>query len=785
MNFKSVITILSLLSIGALSSPIQEETTYFTYKDEPTEQPTDYDDDFEYTLPDKIDTPKSVLSSLDTSIDPCDDFYQYTCGGWIKEHPLIHGVEDVDNFDMLTRKNRDYFLNILKNEYKPDESFDKETSEYDEKNYKKIKDFYDSCMKWDYENNNSKETFVELFRKLKSNDENETNVDRATNLFSKLDHYDDGNYLFEFDLYYERDYDEENEKIIKARIGKPSSDKRTDYYYDNEMIPLYKEFINNTLSTVFENDKDRKIDVMTESIFDFEKRLTEINKICGEDELESIENPEVKENIRVLSKGFLYNKEQTINSLNRKYPFINWKKYFENIYEYFGINGQITDKYVIVNTAPKYFKYLNKLLKETSPETLIYYAEWNLLLKYINYASIDVRQIFDEFYEKVYEIEENDDNEDEDENENEDRIPEFIKKIKKNIDERKNRNCVYDAEDYMNEILIRKFVKDHFNDEIKERVVEMAENIKEAMKNRIPQLEWLDEETKNNAIEKVNKMTQKIGYPEEYLNPKRIYEIYKDLEVDADNYLLSVINVESFYKGRTLRSIGLPKDNEGWAISPQIVNAVYIFILNSMNIPAGIIQPPFYNINNPDYMNYATLGTVIGHELTHGFDDTGRNFDANGEFNNWWSNSTFEEYDRRAQCYVDQYSEFYIESDGEKYNVDGELTLGENIADNGGIARAYEAWQLSMKKNQEMAKKNNMSLPGLEGFTFDQLFYISFGQLWCSNTEEYLLIDYLRDEHSPAKFRVLGSVSNSEHFAKTFNCPKNSPMNPEKKCSLW
>jgi len=188
------------------------------------------------------------------------------------------------------------------------------------------------------------------------------------------------------------------------------------------------------------------------------------------------------------------------------------------------------------------------------------------------------------------------------------------------------------------------------------------------------------------------------------------------------------------------------------------------------------------------YLVYGGIGSIIGHELTHAFDNNGKLYDAEGQFRNWWSDESLSEFNKLSECFVDQYNNYFLEdSKGNKHFVNGELSLGENLADNGGLARAYEAWQYSIESDPEAAIERNKKLPGLSNYTLDQMFYIAFGQNWCGEYSDIIIsgIELRQDPHSYFENRIQGVLANSEHFAKTFNCPINSPMNPEHKCLIW
>ncbi|OUM65176.1 hypothetical protein PIROE2DRAFT_23940, partial [Piromyces sp. E2] len=318
----------------------------------------------------------------------------------------------------------------------------------------------------------------------------------------------------------------------------------------------------------------------------------------------------------------------------------------------------------------------------------------------------------------------------------------------------------------------------------------LIEYIKQSMMNRIPEMEWLDDETIEYAFKKIASMNETVAYQDDIMNVEILYNKYKEMGINEDDFLNNIINYYKYKNKENLKNIIPGYINPlDIGFSPQVINAAYTFRTNSFSIPAGILQPPFFSSGIPDYINYGGIGSVIGHELTHAFDNNGKDFDMFGDYNNWWSENDREEYENLSQCFVNQYNKFFIPIEPRNYYVNGEKTLNENLADNGGLARAYESWKYSLKEDPETVKKQNQQLPGLTKYTPDQLFYISYGRLWCYNvyTNDYGLMRYLfdSDPHAPGIARVNGVVSNSKQFAKAFNCPVNSKMNPEKKCELW
>jgi len=260
------------------------------------------------------------------------------------------------------------------------------------------------------------------------------------------------------------------------------------------------------------------------------------------------------------------------------------------------------------------------------------------------------------------------------------------------------------------------------------------------------------------------------------------------MEIDENDFFTNMVNCCKYLNRLYLKFDQNIDFINGFIKSPYEGNAQYHPETNQMDIPVGILQPPFFNSGIPDYINYAGIGIIIGHEFTHAFDNTGKDFDMEGNFFEWWTDNDLEEYNDLSQCFIDEYSEFYLEdSEGNKYNVNGANTLNENLADNGGVARAYESWKLSLMEDSETVKKENPQLPGLTQYTADQLFFIHYGHTLCDNNlkNQSYINRIVFDEHSPHFARVNGVVKNSDEFAKAFNCPLNSKMNPEKKCKVW
>jgi putative endopeptidase len=289
----------------------------------------------------------------------------------------------------------------------------------------------------------------------------------------------------------------------------------------------------------------------------------------------------------------------------------------------------------------------------------------------------------------------------------------------------------------------------------------MVHNLEAALKERINTLDWMSPATKQKAQDKLSKIMVKIGYPDKWKD-------YKGLTIDRGAYVLNVERADSWEVARIMNKLGKPVDRTEWTMTPPTVNAYYNPSMNEIVFPAGILQPPFFNPAADDAINYGGIGAVIGHELTHGFDDEGRQFDANGNLTDWWTKADADNFNAKAQNIVKQFNSYVPIGD---MHINGQLTLGENIADLGGLTIAYAAF----KKAQADSKADTAAK--IDGFTPDQRFFLGWAQVWRSEQTDQALQQQIRtNPHSPAKFRVNGPVSNMDAFYKAFNLKKGDPM---------
>jgi endothelin-converting enzyme/putative endopeptidase len=333
------------------------------------------------------------------------------------------------------------------------------------------------------------------------------------------------------------------------------------------------------------------------------------------------------------------------------------------------------------------------------------------------------------------------------------------------------KRCVQMTDSLLGEALGQPYVDETFGASGKQRMLEMVDEVEKALSADIEALPWMSPETKKQAQVKLKAITNKIGYPDKWRDYSTVKIMRGDLLGNADR-------ARAFEVHRVLNKIGKPLDKNEWGMSPPTVNAYYNPAENDINFPAGILQPPFFDQKEDEAVNFGGIGVVIGHELTHGFDDQGSKFDAQGNLTNWWTAKDREEFDKRTSCVADEYGSFVAVDD---VHLNGRLTLGENTADNGGVRIALMA--LNDQRSEAPGAKYNQTV---EGFTPEQRFFLGFAQIWCENrTPESSRLLAKTDPHSPGRYRVNGSLQNDPDFAKAFGCKAGQAMVSQNACRVW
>ncbi len=412
--------------------------------------------------------------------------------------------------------------------------------------------------------------------------------------------------------------------------------------------------------------------------------------------------------------------------------------------EYFARSG--APKFTNLNVSnPGFFKVVNQQISSTSLDDWKTYLRWRALETYaptLPKAFVDEDFQFNGAYMSG----------------------------RKEIEPRWKR-CVRSTDQQLGMALGQLYVDKTFGPAGKERTLKMVEAIEAAMHEDIGQLTWMSDTTKQKAYEKLNAVVNNIGYPDKWRD-------YSTVVVKRDDYAGNVTRASVFEVQRERNKIGKPTDKTDWDMSPPTVNAYYRADMNDITFPAGILQPPFYGQTMDDAVNYGAIGVVIGHELTHGFDDHGRKFDADGNLKNWWTAEDAKAFEERASCTADEYSSFVaVKDDKGEVKLNGRLTLGENTADNGGVKLAYMAL---------MNIIGNTPVKPIDGYTPQQRFFISYGQVWCENVTDQQAREWaIIDGHSPGRWRINGVVQNSAAFAQAFGCKAGQPMVSKNACRVW
>ena len=645
-------------------------------------------------------------SSLDTTVDPCNDFYKFACGKFAGNHPIPADQAGVDQFYELYNVNTQSLNGIL----------DKAAAggagrSADEQ---KIGDYYKACMNLDAIEAKGLVPVQPLLDEIDA----VKSTSQLPALIGKLQRM--GVDVF-FGYGEQQDFKDASKQIAFVDQGGLGMPER-DYYLrtgakDETLRQQYVAHVTKMLtlggSTPQQGLKEAN------GIMTFETVLAKASMPVTERR-----DPEKVYHL------------QPIATFEADLPGFSFSDFQEAMH-----SPRVTE---LNNTNPAFFPALMKEIKATDLATLKAYMRYHVLTS----ASGRLPKRFDaenfDFYgRKLY------------------GQPEQAARWKR---------CSNAVNGALGEALGKVYVEQYFAGDSKAKMLEMVHDIEAAMGRDIDQLDWMSAETKVRAKEKLSAVANKIGYPEKWRD-------YSKLEVKPDDALGNTLRANGFENDRQLNKIGKPVDHSEWGMTPPTVNAYYDPSMNDINFPAGILQPSFYDPKQDDAVNYGHIGAVIGHELTHGFDDEGKKFDAKGNLSDWWTAEDTKKFEGRTDCLVKQYGSFTAVDD---VKVNGKLTLGENTADNGGLVLAYMAYL-------ERAKANKVDLSAkVDGYTSPQRFYIGYAQNWCENSRpESVRAQVLQDPHSPDHFRANGAIVNQPGFAAAFGCKKGSPMVPVDSCRVW
>jgi putative endopeptidase len=645
-------------------------------------------------------------TSIDTGVDPCNDFYKFACGKFAANHPIPADQSGVDQFYALYNVNTQALNGILDKAAaggagrSPDEQ--------------KIGDYYKACMDTDAIDSKGLAPVEQLLKEIDALKGRE----QLPALIGRLQRI--GVNVF-FGYGEQQDYKDASKQIavvIQGGLGLPEKD----YYLRTgaKDVTLREQYVAHVAKMLeLAGSSPEKAAKDAKNILAFETDLAKSS--LGVTEMRQPEN--------------VYHL-QPIATFQSTIPGVDFGAFQDAVH-----SPRVSE---LNNATPAFLPAMLKASHAADMETLKAYMRYQLLTT----SAGRLPKAFDaenfDFYGRKLNGQ-----------------PEQAARWKR---------CSNSVNGALGEALGKVYVEQYFAGDSKAKMVQMVADIETAMDRDIDQLDWMSATTKARAKEKLRGVANKIGYPDKFRD-------YTKLEVKPDDALGNQQRANAFENDRQFAKIGKPVDHTEWGMTPPTVNAYYDPSMNDINFPAGILQPSFYDSKQDDAVNYGHIGAVIGHELTHGFDDEGKKFDAKGNLSDWWTADDTKKFVERTDCVVSEYGNFVAVDD---VKVNGKLTLGENTADNGGLLIAYMAYL-------DRAKKSGVDLAAKkDGYTAPQRFYIGFAQNYCENSRpEQIRNQVLTDPHSPDHFRANGAIVNQPGFAAAFGCKKGSPMVPANSCRVW
>ncbi|HCS18986.1 MAG TPA: M13 family peptidase [Bacteroidetes bacterium] len=636
--------------------------------------------------------------NLDTSVNPCADFYTYAIGGWQKRNPIPSTESRWAVFNILAKQNEERVETIL------DRLNTGQVKAVNGSPEQQVKDYYKTVL--DSASRNAKG--IEPIQPYLDAIELCSDKQALMDLMASWQQEGIGTF---FSFYVGSDAKNSNEnRLHLSQSGLHLPD--VDYYLkdnvENRAIQeAYVLHVGKMLDKIRVDEKDQK--AAAKEIFELEKELA----------LVSMSRTERRDPDKTYNK---YHYDEFLKTYNG----IDWKSYFAK--------SAMPEWQHIIVAQPDYLANAIEIWKNHPIEVWKNYLRWELISSFSGVLSLQIEADQFAFYAGVL------------------KGTAEMKPFKERAVKKVNGN--------LGELVGQLFVKEHFSEDAKKQVSLMVEEIRDVFRERIAGLDWMSDTTKGKALEKLNAFKYKIGYPDKWRD-------YSGLDVNAGNLFANDIAIHQFNYRRMMDKLGKPVDKGEWGMTPQTVNAYYSSGKNEIVFPAGILQPPFYDPNAEDALNYGGIGAVIGHEFSHGFDDKGSKFDAEGNLNNWWTEGDRVRFTERTQKIVAQFENYQV-LDG--VHINGSLTQGENIADLAGLTLAYYALQ---KHYGNKAPKGT----SLDGFTWKQRFFLGWAQVWAQNiAEKELRNRIITDPHSPGKFRVLGPLSNLPEFWEAFACKEDMPM---------
>ncbi|MBC5775365.1 M13 family metallopeptidase [Pontibacter sp. KCTC 32443] len=635
------------------------------------------------------------LANLDTTVNPCVDFYQFANGGWVKNNPIPASESRWGSFNELAEKNNAVLRELLTEAASNTTATKGSAAQL-------VGDFYAAGMDSMAVNKAGMTPIKPEMDRIAAIKTTDDLVKTVADLKTK----GVGGY---FTMYVTQDDKISTQYALWAVQGGLGLPDRDYYLKDDDRSKTIRTEYLKHLQNMFQlvGSDAATAQKKARTVMDIETRLAKASRTRVE-----LRDPYAN-----------YNK-MTMQEFTKLNPNLKVTQLLNGM-------GAQTAKEVIVG-QPAFFKELNSMLKSIPVADWKTYTQWHLARTSAPYLSQEFVQENFNFYGKVL-------------NGAKEMQPRWKRALRA-------------TDDAMGEALGQLYVQKTFSPEAKQKALEMVSNLQEAFKEHVRDLDWMSDETKKRALEKLDAFAVKIGYPDKW-------EEYKGLDISRDSYAANMMRASQFAFRKNIGKIGQPIDRTEWFMSPPTVNAYYNPSMNEIVFPAGILQPPFFDPKADDAVNYGGMGAVIGHELTHGFDDQGAKYDFAGNLKDWWTKEDLEKFNARAAMVDQQYSAYTVL---DNLHVNGKLTMGENIADIGGLNIAYTALQKALQK------KN----PGLiAGFTPEQRFFLAWAQIWRVNMrDEAQNQQILTDPHSPGRFRTNGPVSNMPQFYEAFECKQGDNM---------
>ncbi|CAM1358131.1 Endothelin-converting protein [Tenacibaculum litopenaei] len=658
-----------------------------------------------------------VLANMDPSVKPSDDFFTYVNGKWIENTKIPADRTSWGGFGELVKKTDADVLAILEEAIEQGnfpKVKDANGNEIDSDQQKAV-NYYQTIMDT-VARNQAGIAPIEPFLKRISEIKN---LDDVQQYLINMAPYGGGGF-YGFSVF----NDLKNSSINAGYLGSDGLGLSRDYYVDakvKEKLAKYELFVAKILEKF--GDDTATAQKNAAAIISFEKSLAE-----------PMMSKEMRRDTRKI-----YN-PMTIAELTNLAPAVNWDAYFKGI--------GVTDIDKIIVTDPGYFKAMSSLLKTRSIDDIKLLLRWNAINGSLGLLTTDLDKASWEFYSKEM----------------------------RGAEKQRPRNerALNSLNRAIGEALGKLYVEKKFPPEAKKKAREMIDNVMLGFEKRINQLPWMSEETKKKALDKLHKLTVKIAYPDKWKD-------YSALQVKGTekggNYFDNALQIRQWNFMKTLEKLGKEVDKTEWGMSPQTVNAYFNPVNNEIVFPAAILQPPFYNYKADDAVNYGGIGAVIGHEISHSFDDSGARFDGDGNLKNWWTEEDSEKFKVAGKRLIDQFSTIVaIDS----MHLNGEYTLGENIGDLGGVQAAYEGLQIFLAKN---GRPEN-----IDGFTPEQRFFLSWGTIWRTKMrDEALKNRIMTDTHAPGMYRAYMPLKNVDAFYEAFDVKEgdNMYLKPEDRVRIW